>query len=52
MENISREDILEYAESFWKARGIQILLGDYFVELDKTWSSDKVTIIYYLFKPK
>lgn len=52
MENISREDILEYVGDFWKAAGIQILLGDHFVELDKTWSSDKVTIIYYLLKSK
>lgn len=32
MENISRDDILEYVEDFWKAGGIQILLGDHFVE--------------------
>lgn len=47
MKNIYREDILGYVGEFWKAGRIQILLGDHFVEFGKTWSGDKVTIIYY-----
>lgn len=48
MKNISREDVLGYVGEFWKAGGIQILFGDHFVELGKTWSGDRLLFIIFL----